>query len=35
MVLRGMHELRKEKKTSYFTFLDVSKAYDSMWREGL
>ena len=31
-----MCELRKgEKKTSYLTFLDVSKAYDSVWREGL
>ena len=32
-MLRGVYELRKsEKKTSY---LDVSKAYDSAWREGL
>ena len=31
-----MCELRKrETKTSYLTFMDISKAYDSMWREGL
>ena len=31
-----MYELRKrEKKTSYLTFLVLSKAYDSVWREGL
>ena len=36
MLLRGLCELRKgEEKTSYLTFLDVSKAYDSVWREGL
>ena len=34
-MLMGMYELRKrEKKTSYLT-LDVSKAYDNVWREGL
>ena len=31
-----MCKLRKrEKKASYLAFLDVSKAYDSVWREGL
>ena len=36
LVLRGVCELRKrEKKTSYLAFLDVSKPYDSVWREGL
>ena len=31
-----MCELRKrEKKTSYLAFLDVSKAYDSVWMEEL
>ena len=35
-MLRGVCELRKrEKKTSYLAFLDVSKAYDSVWREVL
>ena len=34
-MLGDVCELRKrEKKTSYLT-LDVSKAYDSVWREGL
>ena len=32
LVLMGVCELRKrEKKTSYLAFLDVSKAYDSVW----
>ena len=36
LVLRGVCELRKrEKKTSYLAFLDVSKVYDRVWREGL
>ena len=36
LVLSGVCELRKrEKKTSYLAFLDVSKEYDSMWRKGL
>ena len=36
LVLRGVCELRKrEKKTSYWALLDASKAYDSVWREGL
>ena len=36
LVLRGVRELKKrEKKTSYLSFLDVSKVYDSLWREGL
>lgn len=26
---------KREKKTSYLACLDVSKAYDSVWREGL
>ncbi len=35
LVLMGLCELRKtEKKTSYLAFLDVSKAYDSVLREG-
>ena len=36
LVLRGVCELRKrEKKTSYLVFLDVSKAHNIVWREGL
>ena len=36
LVLRGMCELRKrEKKTSYLAFLEVSKECDSVRREGL
>ena len=36
LVLRGVCELRKrEEKTSYLPFLDVSKAHDSVWKEGL
>ena len=27
--------IKREKKTSYLAFLDVSKAYDSVCREGL
>ena len=34
LVLRGMCDLRKKKKTSNLAFLDVCKAYDSVWREG-
>ena len=35
-MLRDVCELRKrEKKTSYLAFLDVSKAYNSVWRERL
>ena len=34
LVLRGVCELRKKKKTSYLAFLDVCKAYDSVWSEG-
>ena len=30
-----MCELRKREKKTYLAFLDVSKAYDSVWREGL
>ena len=26
---------RREKKNSYLAFLDISKAYDSLWREEL
>ena len=26
---------KREKKNSYLAFLDISKAYDSVWREGL
>ena len=26
---------KREKKTSYFAVLDVSQAYDRVWREGL
>ena len=36
--MRGVREVRKrekKKKNSYLAFLDISKAYDSMWREGL
>ena len=35
-MLRGVCELlrKREEKTSYLT-LDVSKAYDIVWREGL
>ena len=36
LILRGVCELRrKEKKGTYVAFLDVSKAYDTVWREGL
>ena len=35
LVLRDVCELRKREKTSYLAFLDVSKAYDSVWTEGL
>ena len=36
LVLRCVCELRKkEKKTTHLAFLDVSKAYDRVWREGL
>ena len=35
-MLRGVCEVQKrEKKNSYLSFLDISKAYESMWREGL
>ncbi len=30
-----MCKLRKREKKSYLAFLDVSKTYDSVWREGL
>ena len=34
--MRGVCKLRKrEKKTSYLAFPDVSKAYGSVWREGV
>ena len=36
LILRGVCKLRrKEKKETYVAFLDVSKAYDTVWREGL
>ena len=36
LILRGVCELRRrEKKGTYLAFLDVSKAYDTVWREGL
>ena len=36
LVLSGVCEVRKrEKKNSYLAFLDISKAYDSVWRERL
>ena len=36
LALKGVCELwKREKKTSYLAFLDVSKAYDSVLREGL
>ena len=36
LILRGVCELRRrEKKGAYLAFLDVSKAYDTVWREGL
>ena len=35
-MLRGVCEVReREKKNSYVAFLDISKAYDSVWREDL
>ena len=35
-VLRDICEERKrEKKNTYLAFLDISWAYDSVWREGL
>ena len=34
LVLRGVCELRMlDKKTLHLAFLDVSKAYDSVWME--
>ena len=33
MILRGACELRK--KSTWLGFMDVSKAYDTVWREGL
>ena len=35
LVLRGVCQVRKREKNSYLAFLDISKAYDSVWREGL
>ena len=36
LALRSICEVRKEqKKSTYLAFLDVSKAYDTVWREGL
>ena len=36
LILRGVCELRrKEKKGTYMAFLDVSKAYDTVWRDRL
>ena len=35
-MLRDICEVQKrEKKNSYLAFLDITKAYDSVWREGL
>ena len=35
LVLRGVSEVQKrEKKNLYLAFLDISKAYKSVWREG-
>ena len=30
-----MNCMRKRRKGTYLAFLDVSKAYDTVWREGL
>ena len=36
MILSGVCELRKRKKKStWLGFMDVSEAYDTVWREGL
>ena len=36
LVLRGVCELRRRRrKGTYLAFLDVSKAYDTVWQEGL
>ena len=34
-MLSGVCELRKRVKKSYLAFLDVNKACNSVWREGL
>ena len=35
LVLRGVCKVQKrEKKNSYLAFLDISKAFDSVWRGG-
>ena len=35
-MLRGVCEVQKSvKNRSYLAFLDITKAYDSMWREEL
>ena len=35
LVLGGVCEVRKSEINLYLAFLDISKAYDSVWREGL
>ena len=35
LVLRGVCEVRKRQKNNSYLALDISKAYDHVWREGL
>ena len=32
--IRGLCEIWKRERFSYLAFLDISKVYDSVWRDG-